>query len=137
MGPFGRHGQHGSAGGTAQRTARKQGRTVFSLFHKLEESGGAWMDWQCCADLWPQKRCEELGRRLADGWWDTGSIDWRELKQALGLRQQGACQRARYRDPLISGLAKNRAGCSAFTTRAGIQGEQDSDENLLESGRSE
>ena len=73
-----------------------------------------WFGAHVCADLWPQEAIEELGRAYADGLVDTGSIDWQDIEQALALGQQGAMQRARYRDPLISGLAKNMGWMQCF-----------------------
>jgi hypothetical protein len=37
---------------------------------------------------------------------DSGSIDWEDIEHALALGQQGAMQRARHGDPLITDLAK-------------------------------
>jgi hypothetical protein len=61
-----------------------------------------------------------------------GSIDWQDIKQALALGQD-AMQRARYRDPLISDLAKNMGWIRCFHDEAReYEGERDTEENLLE-----
>ena len=104
-------GQHG----------REQAMAYFlQLFHKRERKPGAQWDGlaDVCADLWPQEAIEELGRAYADGLVATGSIDWQDIQQALALGQQGAMQRARYRDPLISGLAKNTGWMQCFHDQA-------------------
>ncbi len=125
---------------TGQRTREEAMAYFLQLFHKLERKPGAQWDGlaHVCADLWPQEAIEELGCAYADGLVDTGSIDWQDIEQALALGQQGAMQRARYRDPLISGLAKNMGWMQCFHDEAReYEGEQDSDENLLESLSSE
>jgi len=125
---------------TGQRTREEAMAYFLQLFHKLERKPGAQWDGlaHVCADLWPQEAMEELGRAYADGLVDTGSIDWQDIEQALALGQQGAMQRARYRDPLISGLAKNMGWRQCFHHESReYEGEQDSDENLLESASSE
>ena len=125
---------------TGQRTREEAMAYFLQLFHKLERKPGAQWDGlaHVCADLWPQEAIEELGCAYADGLVDTGSIDWQDIEQALALGQQGAMQRARYRDPLISGLAKNMGWMQCFHHEPReYEGEQDSDENLLESASSE
>ena len=69
---------------------------------------------------------------------DTGSIDWQDIEQALALGQQGAMQRARYRDPLIIDLAKNMGWMQCFHDEAQqYEWKRDSEENLVESLSSE
>jgi hypothetical protein len=110
------------------------------LFHKLERKPGAQWDGlaHVCADRGPQEAIEELGRACADGLVDTGSIDWQDIEHALALGQQGAMQRARYRDPLISDLAKNMGWMQCFHDEAReYEGERDAEENLRELRSSE
>jgi uncharacterized protein YecA (UPF0149 family) len=69
---------------------------------------------------------------------DTGSIDWQDIEQALALGQHGAMQRARYRDPLISDLAKNMGWMQCFHKESREYDQvRDSEETLLESLSSE
>jgi hypothetical protein len=65
--------------------------------------------------VWPQEAIEELGRAYADGLVDTSSIGWQDVEQALALGQQGAMQRARCRDPLISGRPIRASGVVVYT----------------------
>ncbi len=125
---------------TGQRTRDEVMAYFLQLFHKLERKPGAQWDGlaHVCADLWPQEAIEELGRAYADGLVDTGSIDWRDIEQALALGQQGAMQRARYRDPLITDLAKNMGWMQCFHDEGReYAGEGDSETNLLDSLSSE
>lgn len=105
------------------------------LFHKLERKPGAQWDGlaHVCADLWPQEAIEELGRAYEDGLVDTGSIDWQDIEHALALGQQGAMQWPRYRDPLITDLAKNMGWMQCFQkVEQGYEREGDCEEDLLE-----
>jgi Protein of unknown function (DUF1186)/SEC-C motif len=125
---------------TGQRPRDQVMAYFLQLFHKLEREPGAQWDGlaNACTDLWPQEAIEELGRAYADGLVDTGSIDWQDIEQALALGQQGAMQRARYREPLITDLAKNMGWMQCFQDEAQeYEGERDSEENLLESLSSE
>jgi len=125
---------------SGQRTRDDAVAYFLQLFHKLERKPGAQWDGlaHVCADLWPQEAIEELGRAYADGLVDTGSIDWQDIEQALALGQQGAMQHARYRDSLISDLAKSMGWMQCFHDEAREnEGERDSEENLLESLSSE
>jgi hypothetical protein len=87
-----------------------------------------------CADLWPPEAIEQLGRAYEDGLVDTGSIDWQDIEHALALGQQGAMKWARYRDPLITDVAKNMGWMQCFQkAERHYEGEGDAEEDLLES----
>ena len=125
---------------SGQRTRDEVTAYFLQLFHKLERKPGALWDGlaHVCADLGPQEAIEELGRAYTDGLVDTGSIDWQDIEQALALGQQGAMQRARYRDPLIIDLAKNMGWMQCFHDEAQqYEWKRDSGENLVESLSSE
>lgn len=93
---------------------------ILQFFHKLERKPGAPWDGlaNACADLWPQEAMEELRRAYADGLVDSRAIDWQDVEETLALGQQDAMQRARYRDPLITDLAKNMGWMQCFHDRA-------------------
>jgi hypothetical protein len=119
---------------TGQRTRDEVMTYFLQLFHRLERRPGAQWDGlaHVCADLWPQEAVEELSRAYADDLVDTGSIDWQDIEQALALGQNGAMQRARYREPLITDLAKNMGWMQCFHEESReYDREQDSEENLL------
>ncbi|HMH06035.1 MAG TPA: DUF1186 domain-containing protein, partial [Terriglobales bacterium] len=125
---------------SGQRTRDEVTAYFLQLFHKLERKPGALWDGlaHVCADLGPQEAIEELGRAYTDGLVDTGSIDWQDIEQALALGQQGAMQRARYRDPLIIDLAKDMGWMQCFHDEAQqYEWKRDSGENLVESLSSE
>jgi hypothetical protein len=121
---------------THQRTRDEVMSYFLQLFQKLERKPGAHWDGlaHVCADLWPQEAIEELGRAYEDGLVDTGSIDWQDVEHALALGQQGAMQRARYRDPVITDVAKDMGWMQCFHEREReYEVEGDSEEDLLES----
>jgi len=109
------------------------------LFQKLERKPGA--QWnglaQVCGDLWPQEAIDELGRAYQDGLVDTGSIDWQDIEHALALGQQGAMKWARYRDPLITDVAKNMSWMQCFQKverHYEVEGDAEEDLESLASG---
>jgi hypothetical protein len=119
---------------TAGQRTRDEVMTYFlHLFHKLERKSGAQWDGlaHVCTDLWPKEAIEELGRAYENGLVDTGSIDWQDIKQALALGQQGAMQRARYRDPLITDLARDMGWMQCFQ-KTKREYEKDPEEDLQE-----
>lgn len=121
---------------TGQRQRDEVMAYFLQLFHTLERKPGAQWDGlaHVCADLWPQEAIEELSRAYEDGLVDTGSIDWQDIEQALALGQQGAMQRALYRDPLITDLAKNMSWMQCFhDEKRDYRQKRDTEENLLES----
>lgn len=125
---------------TGQRTRDKVMAYFVQLFQKLERQPGAQWDGlaNACADLWPQEAMEELGRAYEDGLIDSGSIDWEDIEHALALGQQGAMQRARHGDPLITDLAKNMGWMQSFhQAERDDDGEEDAEEGRLESMSSE
>lgn len=106
---------------TGQRTRDEVMSYFLRLFQRLERKPGAHWDGlaHVCADLWPQEAIEELGRAYEDGLVDTGSIDWQDVEHALALGQHGAMQGARYRDPVITDVAKDMGWMRAFTSGNG------------------
>jgi len=116
-----------------QRTRDEVMTYFLQLFHKLERKAGAQWDGlaHVCTDLWPKEAIEELGRAYANGLVDTGSIDWQDIEQALALGQQVAMQRARYRDPLISDLARDMGWMQCFQKKR-RKYEEDPEEDLQE-----
>jgi hypothetical protein len=120
---------------TGQRTREEVVAYFLQLFQKLQRKPGAHWDGlaQVCADLWPQEAIEELGRAYEDGLVDTGSIDWQDMEYALALGQHGAMQKARYRDPVITNVAKDMGWMECFHDREReYEGLGHSEENLLE-----
>ena len=125
---------------TGQRTRDEVMAYFLQLFHKLERTPGTQWDGlvNACADLGPREAIEELRRAYADGLVDSGSIDWEDIEQALAPGQQAAAQRARYRDPLITDLARNMGWMQCFHHEArGHKGERDIEEDLPDSLSSE
>ena len=121
---------------TRQRTRDEVVAYFLQLFKKLERNPGAQWDGlaHVCADLWPQEAIDELGRAYEEGLVDTGSIDWQDIEHALALGQQGAMKRARYRDPLITDVAKNMGWMQCFRkAERDYEGEGDAEEDLPES----
>lgn len=121
---------------TGQRTRDEVVAYFLQLFKKLERNPGAQWDGlaHVCADLWPQEAIDELGRAYEEGLVDTGSIDWQDIEHALALGQQGAMKRARYRDPLITDVAKNMGWMQCFRkAERDYEGEGDAEEDLPES----
>ena len=116
-----------------QRTRDEVMTYFLQLFHKLERKAGAQWDGlaHVCTDLWPKEAIEELGRAYANGLVDTGSIDWQDIEQALALGQQVAMQRARYRDPLITDLARDMGWMQCFQKKR-RKYEEDPEEDLQE-----
>jgi len=116
-----------------QRTRDEVMTYFLQLFHKLERKAGAQWDGlaHVCTDLWPKEAIEELGRAYANGLVDTGSIDWQDIEQALALGQQVAMQRARYRDPLITDLARDMGWMRCFQKKR-RKYEEDPEEDLQE-----
>jgi hypothetical protein len=105
------------------------------LFHKLERKPGTQWDGlaNACTDLWPQEAIQELDRAYQDGLVDPRSIGWEDIERALGLGQQGALQRARYREPLITDLARDMGWMQCFHDREReYEGKGDCEEDLLE-----
>lgn len=120
---------------TGQRTRDEVMAYFLQLFQKLERKPGAHWDGlaHVCADLWPQEAIEELGRAYEDGLVDTGSIDWQDVEHALALGRQGAMQRARYRDPVITDVAKDMGWMQCFhKAEEDYKREEDSEEDVLE-----
>jgi len=120
---------------TGQRTRDEVMAYFLQLFHKLERKPG--MQWDglanACTDLWPQEVIEELERAYQDGLVDPRSIGWQEIESALALGQQGALQRARYREPLITDLARDMGWMQCFQEREREhEREGDREEELLE-----
>ncbi|MGA2204752.1 MAG: DUF1186 domain-containing protein [Terriglobales bacterium] len=121
---------------TRQRTRDEVVAYFLQLFKKLERNPGAQWDGlaHVCADLWPQEAIDELGRAYEEGLVDTGSIDWQDIEHAQALGQQGAMKRARYRDPLITDVAKNMGWMQCFRkAERDYEGEGDAEEDLPES----
>jgi hypothetical protein len=116
-----------------QRTRDEVMTYFLQLFHKLERKPGAQWDGlaHVCTDLWPKEAIEELGRAYANGLVDTGSIDWQDIEQALALGEQGAIQRARYRAPLITDLARDMGWMQCFQ-KTKKECEEDPEEDLQE-----
>jgi hypothetical protein len=101
---------------SGQRTRYEVMTYFLQLFQKLERTpGGPWDGLaNVCADLWPQEAIEELRRAYEDGLVDRVSIDWPDVEDALARGKQGAMQRARYRDPLITDLARDMGWMQCF-----------------------
>jgi hypothetical protein len=101
-----------------QRTREEAMAYFLSLFQRLERTPGSQWDGlaNVCGDLWPQEAMEDLWRAYDDGLIDPGSIDWEDLEEALALGKQGAMRRARYREPLITDLAKDMGWMQCFHT---------------------
>jgi Protein of unknown function (DUF1186)/SEC-C motif len=104
---------------TGQRTRDEVMAYFLQLFHKLERKPGTQWDGlaNACTDLWPQEAIEELDRAYQDGLVDPRSIGWQEIESTLALGQQGALQRARYREPLITDLARDMGWMQCFQER--------------------
>jgi hypothetical protein len=124
---------------TGQRTRDEVMAYFLQLFHKLERQPGAQWDGlaNACADLWPQEAMEELDRAYQDGLVDPRSIGWEEIESILQLGQQVALQRVRYREPLITDLARDMGWMQCFHKRereheGKHEGKGDREENLLE-----
>ena len=120
--------------------ARDEVKSYFlELFHKLERKPGAQWDGlaNVCADLWPQEAIDELRRAYQEGLVDTGSIDWRDVDHALALGKKGAMHGRRYRDPLITDLAKAMSWMQCFHNNEGYdkpsEPETDSEQDMLAS----
>lgn len=105
---------------SGQRTRTEIMAHILQLFHKLERKPGAPWDGlaNACADLGPQEAMEELRRAYSEGLVDPRAIHWQDVEETLALDQQGAMERARYRDPLISDLANNMGWMQCFHDRA-------------------
>lgn len=119
---------------TGQRGRDEVMAYFLQLFHKLERTPGAQWDElaNVCADLGPQEAMAELGRAYADGLVDPQSIDWQDIEDAFALGQQGAMRRARYREPLITDLARNMGWMQCFQPEAEpCEREQEAEESLL------
>jgi Protein of unknown function (DUF1186)/SEC-C motif len=120
---------------TEQRTRDEVMGYFLQLFHKLARKPGAQWDGlaNACTDLWPQEAMEELKQAYEDGLVDRHSIDWEDVEQALALGQQGAIERTRrYRDPLITDLARDMGWMQCFHSREReYEEEADSEEDLL------
>ena len=120
---------------TGQRTRDEVMAYFLQLFHKLERRPGAQWDGlaNACADLWPQEAMEELEQAYQDGLVDPGSIDWSDVESALALGQHGALQDARrYREPVITDLARNMGWMQCFHDDEKRRRERDSEEDLPE-----
>jgi len=104
---------------TGQRTREEVMAYFRQLFHKLERKPGVQWDSlaNACTDLWPQEAIEELDRAYQDGLVDPRCIGWEEIESALALGQRGAIQRARYREPLITDLARDMGWMQCFQER--------------------
>ena len=62
---------------------------------------------------------------------DTDSIDWQDIECALAIGQQGAMKWARYRDPLITDVAKNMGWMQGFhKVERHYEAEADAEEDL-------
>jgi hypothetical protein len=125
---------------TGQRTRDEVMVYFLQLFQKLERNPGAHWDGlaNACADLWPQESFKELRRAYEEGLVDTGSIDWQDIEDALEMGRQAAMQRARYREPLITDMAKAMGWMQCFHNADSDdepQGELDGD--MMESPSSE
>jgi len=120
---------------TGQRTREEVMAYFRQLFDTLERKPGAQWDGlaNACTDLWPQEAVEELERAYQDGLVDPRSIGWQEIESALALGQQGAMQRARYREPLITDLARDMSWMQCFHERdREPEREEDREEEPLE-----
>jgi hypothetical protein len=118
---------------TGQRGRDEVMAYFLQLFHKLERTPGAQWDGlaNACADLGPQEAMVELGRAYADGLVDPQCIDWLDVEEALVLGQQGAMGRARYREPLITDLARNMGWMQCFDREARqYEREREAEESL-------
>lgn len=121
---------------TGQRTRDEVMAYFLQLFQKLEPKPGAQWDGlaHVCGDLWPQEAIDELGRAYEDGLVDTGSSDGQDIEKALALGPQGTMKWARYRDPLITDVAKNMGWMQFFQkAERHDEGEGDAEEDRLES----
>jgi hypothetical protein len=101
---------------TDQRTRDDVIAYLLQLFQKLERNPGAHWDGlaNVCADLWPQETFKELRSAYEDGLVDTASIDWQDIEDALKMGKQAAMQRAQYREPLITDMAKAMGWMQCF-----------------------
>jgi hypothetical protein len=115
---------------TGQRARDEVIAYFLQLFQKLERNPGAQWDGlaNVCADLWPQETYKELDRAYEDGLVDAGCIDWPDIEAALKMGEQAAMQRARYREPLITDMAKDMGWMQCFhdaDSEDELQGELD------------
>ena len=101
---------------TDQRTRDDVIAYLLQLFQKLDRNPGAHWDGlaNVCADLWPQETFKELRSAYEDGLVDTASIDWQDIEDALKMGKQAAMQRAQYREPLITDMAKAMGWMQCF-----------------------
>ena len=101
---------------TGQRTRDEVTTYFLQLFQKWERNPGAHWDGlaNVCADLWPQETFRELRRAYTEGLVDTWSIDWQDIEDALEMGKQAAMQRARYREPLITDMARAMGWMQCF-----------------------
>jgi hypothetical protein len=104
---------------TGQRSRGEVMAYFLQLFQKLERNPG--MQWvglaNVCADLWPKEALEELERAFEDGLVDPDSVRWEDIQEALERGEQAAMQHARYREPVITDLARAMGWMQCFHER--------------------
>lgn len=101
---------------TGQRSRDEVMAYFFQLFQKLERKPGAHWDGlaNVCADLWPEEAIKELRHAYEDGLVDTDSIAWEDVEDALKMGMEATMRRARWREPLISDLARDMSWMQCF-----------------------
>lgn len=101
---------------TGQRSRDEIMAYFCQLFLKLERKPGAHWDGlaNVCADLGPEEAIKELRHAYEDGLVDTDSIAWEDVEDALKMGMEAAMRRARWREPLISNLARNMGWMQCF-----------------------
>ncbi|MCI0621785.1 MAG: DUF1186 domain-containing protein [Acidobacteria bacterium] len=94
---------------------------LLQLLHKLEPKPGAHWDTlaNSCADLWPQEAMAELRRAYDQGLVNPQAIAWEDIEEALARGKEGAVRWARYREPLITEVAKDMSWMQCFQERDG------------------